>query len=84
MYKMEEDIKKVKGYLAQCIESLEKHNFASVCSGYSPTNDGGRYDRAVQRHARKIVDKLVSLGYVYTTNHGFGCCDWRFEKDFEI
>ena len=81
---MEKDVKKVKDYVARCIESLEKHNYAVVCSGYSPNNDGDRYDRVVQRHAHKIVDKLVSLGYIYTTNHGFGCYDWRFEKDFEI
>lgn len=81
---MEQDVQKVKDYVVRCIESLEKDNYARVCSGYSTSSDGGKYDYAVQRHARKIVSKLVSLGYIYTTNHGFGCYDWTFEKDFEI
>ena len=81
---MEQDVQKVRDYVARCIESLEKDNYASVCSGYSSSNDGGSFDYVIQRHARKIVSKLESLGYIYTTNHGFGCYDWRFEKDFEI
>jgi hypothetical protein len=47
-------------------------------------NSGGVFDYVVQQHANKIVDKLTSLGYIYTTNHGHGCKDWRFSKDFEL
>ena len=79
-----EDVQKVRNYVARCVESLEKNNYASVSSGYNSSNDGGEYDHVIQRHASKIVSKLVSLGYIYTTNHGFGCYDWRFCKDFEI
>jgi hypothetical protein len=81
---MEQDVQKVRDYLARCIDTLEKDNYAYVCSGYDGDSDGGKYDSAVQKHARKIVDKLVSLGYIYTTNHGFGCYDWSFQKDFQI
>ena len=79
-----EEIQKVKDFASRCIETLEKDNYAYVCSGYSGGSDGDKYDSVVQRHANKIVSKLVSLGYIYTTNHGFGCYDWSFTKDFEI
>ena len=75
---------KVKDYVSRCVERLEKDNYACVKSGYDGDSSGDVYDRDIQRHAQKIVSKLVSLGYIYTTNHGFGCYDWRFEKDFEI
>ena len=78
------DIQKVRNYVEECIESLEKNNYAHVVSGYSGTSDGGKYDHEVQRHAQKIVAKLSSLGYTYTTRHGHGCYDWRFEKDFKL
>tara|TARA_R100001369_G_scaffold1371_1_gene4759 strand:- start:2498 stop:2770 length:273 start_codon:yes stop_codon:yes gene_type:complete len=83
LYNME-DVQKVRDYVALCIEGLEKHNYAKVCDGYLGDSGGGVYDNAVQRHSGKIVSKLVSLGYIYTTNHGFGCYDWTFCKDFEI
>ena len=81
---MEQDVQKVRNYVEECIESLEKNNYAYVVSGYSGRSDGGKYDHEVQRHAQKIVAKLSSLGYTYTTNHGHGCYDWRFEKDFKL
>ena len=79
-----EEIQKVKDFASRCIETLEKDNYARVSSGYIGDNSGGVYDKTVQKHANKIVSKLVSLGYIYTTNHGFGCYDWSFTKDFEI
>jgi hypothetical protein len=79
-----DEIQKVKDYVNRCIETLEKDNYARVSSGYNGDNSCGVYDKVVQRHAHKIVSKLVSLGYIYTTNHGYGCYDWSFCKDFEI
>jgi hypothetical protein len=81
---MERDIKKVKNFVQGCITSLEEENYAMVRSGYMGDNSGGAFDYVVQQHANKIVDKLTSLGYIYTTNHGHGCKDWRFSKDFEL
>jgi len=80
----QDEIQKVKDYASNCIETLEKGNYAYVCSGYDGDSSGGKYDIIVQRYADKIVSKLVSLGYIYTTNHGFGCRDWLFTKNFEI
>jgi len=79
-----EQIQKVKDFTSKCISSLEKDNYAYVRSGYIGDNNGGKYDTIIQIHANKIVDKLISLGYIYTTNHGYGCYDWSFTKDFEI
>jgi hypothetical protein len=79
-----EEIQKVKDFASRCIETLETRNYAYVASGYSGDNSGGKFDSTVQRYADKIVSKLVGLGYIYTTNHGYGCRDWSFTKDFEI
>lgn len=76
--------RKVKDYLSDCIQSLESGDCAYVVSGYHGDSKGGKYDRDVQRHAHKIVSKLSSLGYTYTTRHGHGCYDWIFEKDFQL
>ena len=84
MNTMEQDLQKVRDFVAKCIESLEKGDYARVCSGYSGSSDGGKYDYVVQRNAQKIVSKLSSLGYTYTTNHGYGCYDWTFQKEFEL
>ena len=79
-----QEIQKVKDFTSKCIDTLEKGNYAYICNGYIGGNDGDKYDSLIQRHSNKIISKLVSLGYIYTTNHGFGCYDWSFSKDFEI
>ena len=79
-----QDIDKVRNFVEKCIQSLEDNNYVYVCSGYSGDSNGGKYDYTIQDYADKIVSKLVSLGYKYTTNHGFGCRDWKFYKEFEI
>jgi hypothetical protein len=79
-----EDLEKVKAFVDKCIESLENGDYAYICDGYQGGNDGGKYDNTIQSHANKIVSKLVSLGYSYTTNHGFGCKDWKFYKEIEL
>lgn len=79
-----EDIEKVKNFIDKCIETLEEGNYVYVCDGYNGSSDGGKYDSVIQSYANKIVSKLSSLGYVYTTNHGFGCRDWKFYKEFDL
>ena len=80
----DQEIQKVKDFTSTCIDTLEKSNYAYIVSGYIGDSSGGMYDNIVQRYADKIVSKLVSLGYVYTTNHGHGCKDWSFSKDFVL
>lgn len=82
MGQVSQDADKVKAFVEDCVNTLEEGNYAYVCSGYS--SGSGKYDRTIQTYADKIVSKLVSLGYKYTTNHGHGCRDWKFYKEFEI
>lgn len=84
MGSVEKDIEKVRAFVDRCIESLENGNYAYVCRGYHGRSDGGKYDRVIQSYSGKIIDKLTSLGYSYTTNHGFGCYDWNFYKEIEL
>jgi len=84
MSKVAKDIEKVKAFIAKCVESLESGNYAYVCDGYIGNCSGGRYDHTIQLYSSKIVNKLISLGYKYTTKHGHGCKDWHFYKDIEI
>jgi hypothetical protein len=79
-----EDTVKVKAFIDKCVESLEKGNYAYVCDGYNGGNDGGQYDNTIQEYSGRIVAKLLSLGYIYTTNHGFGCKDWKFSKEISL
>jgi hypothetical protein len=79
---LNQDIEKVREFVQECINNLESGNYAYVCSGYH--SGGGKYDGVIQSYADRIVSKLVSLGYKYNTNHGYGCRDWSFYKDFEI
>jgi hypothetical protein len=83
MGEVQRDMEKVNAFIQDCITSLEKGDYAYVKSGYDFRNDGGCYDRTIQLSAVRIVDKLVSLGYRYTTNHGYGCRDWTFYKNIE-
>jgi len=84
MGQVAEEIEKVKVFVDSCIESLENGDFAYVCDGYDGGSNGDKYDRVVQSHSNKIVNKLTSLGYKHTTNHGHGCKDWRFYKEIEL
>jgi hypothetical protein len=81
MSQVAEDLKKVEDFTNRCISALELGDYAYVCDGYIGDNGGGKFDSVVQSHARKIVSKLLKLGYVHTTNHGFGCYDWKFYKE---
>ena len=79
-----QDAKRLKDYVSTLIESLEKGDYAYVKNGYSKNSRGGAYDGLFQTHSRKIVSKLVDLGYEYTTNHGYGCYDWTFCKKIDL
>jgi len=79
-----EDTKKLKDFIDKCVERMENNGYAYVSDGYSGGNNGGQYDNLMQAHANKIVAKLVSLGYEYTTNHGHGCKDWSFSKKIDL
>ena len=84
MGQVAQDIEKVKAFVDRCVESLEKGEYAYVCDGYQGGNDGDKYDNTIQSYSSKIVSKLLSLGYIHTTNHGFGCKDWKFYKEIEL
>ena len=81
MTTLEQDTKILKDYISKKVESLEKGDSAYIQGGYL------RYsyeERLIDANCSKIVGKLVSLGYEYTTNHGFGCKDYSFSKPIEL
>jgi hypothetical protein len=79
-----EDTIKLKNHVDGMIKTIEAGDYAYVKDGYHGDDKGGPYDVLFQRHCNKIVAKLVSLGYEYTTNHGFGCRDFSFSKPIEL
>jgi hypothetical protein len=81
---LERDTRILTNFINSSVETLEKGEATYVKDGYSYDNKGGVYDEIIQRHSNKIVAKLLSLGYEYTTNHGFGCKDWRFTKKITL
>jgi len=85
MGQVEKGIELVKSYVDRCIANLEKGEYAYVCDGYSGNNrEDSMYNTVIQSYSNKIVSKLTSLKYKYTTNHGHGCKDWKFYKDIEL
>lgn len=84
MTTLEKDTQKLKDFIDKCITEMENGEYAYVCDGYNGGSDGGKYDNLMQANSRKIVDKLVSLGYEYTTHHGYGCKDWKFSKPITL
>lgn len=74
---VEEDTKILKDFIDESVERMEKGEYAYVTGGYCTYN---HRDSVLNDHCDKIVNKLVSLGYEYTTNHGFGCKDYKFSK----
>jgi len=77
----EETTEILKAEVEGLIESLEAGGEVLVRGGYTPYTDR---DRILYRHCETIVQKLVSLGYTYTTNHGHGCKDYHFTKRIEL
>jgi hypothetical protein len=84
MGQVAEDTIKIKAFIQRCVDSMEAGDYAYVCDGYHGGSNGDKYDTTIQKYSNKIVTKLLSLGYIYTTNHGFGCRDWSFSKEIEL
>lgn len=71
----------VSDYLKSCIKEIEAGEKVHVTGGYLQT----KYkEKILDNHCETIVRKLKSLGYVATTNHGFGCKDYFFTKPLKI
>lgn len=73
--------KTLKDYIAESVEELESGGSVYVRGGYYTYNDR---DAILNAHYHQIVQKLSSLGYTYTTNHGHGCYDYTFTKKIEL
>lgn len=71
----------LKDFVEKCKSSLEAGKSALVRGGYISHN---YEDGVIDQNCGLIVDKLSSLGYTYTTNHGHGCRDYRFTKKIEL
>ncbi len=71
----------LKAELAKMVVKLEKGNSVRLSKGYVVHS---HEDKTLQDYCDKLVNKLHSLGYESTTNHGFGCYDWRFTKKIEL
>lgn len=77
----EETTKILKDYINKCVAELEKGERCLVRGGYQ----WHTYNESIiDKHCSQIVQKLISLGYTYTTNHGHGCYDYWFTKKIEL
>ena len=81
MTRHEEVSKILKDYLDRLIKNLEEGEPAYVKGGYLEHDDEAS---VIDANCSKIVTKLISLGYEYTTNHGYGCKDYTFLKPIEL
>jgi len=77
----EETTEILKDYIEDCVNRLEKGNLVVVRGGYS---NHTFKDIVIDKNYNKIVNKLVELGYEYTTNHGSGCYDYHFLKKIKL
>lgn len=67
----------LKDELERLVDYLEAGNTALVRGGYIHHD---YVQKVIDRHCDTLVNKLISMGYSYTTNHGFGCRDFYFTK----
>ncbi len=81
MTQIAEDTKILKEYVDRQIENIEKGDYAYITGGYLRH---GHKDNLIESNCSTIVDKLQSLGYTATTNHGFGCLDYKFSKPIRL
>ena len=81
MSAVEEDTQILKDYIAEQVERLERGDYAYIRGGY---NTHSYKDSVIDTNCARIVNKLSSLGYDYTTNHGYGCRDYKFSKPIEL
>jgi len=77
----EKETRICKEFIQESVETLKKGGTSYVSSGYIQRDSE---KTILDRNARVIVDKLHSLGFTSTTNHGHGCYDWRFTKKIEL
>lgn len=84
MSQVAEDTKKIKAFIERSITAMNKGHYVYLCNGYSGDSSGGKYDNVIQDNSNLILNKFLSLGYTYTTNHGHGCKDWKFSKKIEL
>ena len=77
MTQFEKDTQVIQGYISNKIDALEQGNTVLVRGGYIHYT---YEDRLIDSHCSSIVSKLLDLGYSYTSNHGYGCKDYRFTK----
>ena len=73
----EKDTQILKDCIERKVEDLEKGECAYVSGGYIQR---GYEENVIDSNCYNIVQKLLELGYTYTSNHGFGCLDYRFTK----
>jgi hypothetical protein len=71
----------LKDELDYLVSSLEKGQSVLVRGGYIHRD---YKSEVIDRHCDTLVDKLTSMGYGYTTNHGHGCRDYYFMKKIEL
>ena len=81
MTTFEQETKILKDYVAKCIEKLENGESVRLSGNYITHS---YKDGVIDKNCNKIARKLSELGYEYTTNHGFGCLDYRFLKRIEL
>lgn len=79
--RLEKETRILKEFIDKSVVSLDKGDSVLVSGGYIQHDDTARI---LDKHCSKIVNKLTSLGYEYTINHGFGCKDYRFMKKIEL
>lgn len=78
---LENETKILKDFIAKAVKRLEDGGTAYVTGNYCTYN---YVDSVLDKYHQKLVNKLHSLGYESTTNHGFGCKDWAFMKKIEL
>ena len=76
-----EETQILKDFIAKSVKNMDKGGTAYVTGGYCTYN---HKDSVLEKHHQKLVNKLHSLGYESTTNHGHGCKDWAFTKKIEL
>ena len=81
MTTFEKDTQILKDFIATSVTELERGEPVHVSGGYIQRD----YDRnLLDSNCSTIVKKLLELGYIYTSNHGFGCLDYRFTKKIAL
>ena len=81
MTQFEKDTQVLQNCLANMVKTLDNGDSILVTGGYSRH---GYEDRLIESNCSNIVSKLLDLGYAYTSNHGYGCLDYRFTKKITL